>query len=103
VQSAKRSPEPKHIERVVLVIFLIRAGFSDAQIHKIFSAFSNYDTTITQQQIDHAREKQYNCYACVAMEKNELCFPNVACKYLPQRYPLYYYQQAKLLGSARAE
>ena len=54
--------EPPHHERLIVLFELIKAGWTDEQIHKVFKECVDYDPRKTQYMIDHARKHGYKPY-----------------------------------------
>ncbi|MEM3362252.1 MAG: hypothetical protein QXV83_01220 [Candidatus Anstonellaceae archaeon] len=68
-----------HYGRVALVIYLIKAGYSNERIQKIFSFAPDYNPDITSYQIEFIRKKGYNMPSCTTMESSGLCIAECKC------------------------
>ncbi|MFN3909906.1 MAG: hypothetical protein ACK4J0_01570 [Candidatus Anstonellaceae archaeon] len=68
-----------HNGRVALAIYLIKAGFSDEQIQKVFSFAPDYDFETTKYQIEFIRKKNYQMPSCSTMDSYGLCIADCKC------------------------
>ncbi|MCX8163052.1 MAG: hypothetical protein N3D10_00670 [Candidatus Micrarchaeota archaeon] len=68
-----------HYGRVALAIYLIKAGYSNEQIQKIFSFAPDYNFETTNYQIEFIRKKNYNMFSCATMDSLGLCIADCKC------------------------
>jgi len=70
---AKEGQNLIHIERVVIVFFLLALNISVEDIVKLFSNLPDFDQEKTRYQVQFMRRKEYKVHSCETLKSYDLC------------------------------
>lgn len=77
IEKMIRQTNPTFQERTYIAAELMRCGYSDLEIHKIFRNFNKYQHHITAKHLDKLREKNLFAPSCDTLQMRGQCSPEM--------------------------